>query len=495
MKKLAIVIVAAVIILGGAGYWFFEARASTRTKFKVDEVKRDRLLATIGSTGTLQAIEAVDVGAQVLGRVLYIGPDENTASKIIDWGSEVQGATIDKDGKMVPKTGTLLARIDPVLYEAQRDAAQASVWQAKANVEQARAAIEAAKGDVGVKEAVLEQANADWKTRAEALSKAEPIRGPGGVEYRAITQAEVDQFKQQYFSAKNNLVLSKANLESSKAMLKTNEALVKVNEANLANAQANLDYCEIRAPCNGKVIDRRVNVGQTVVASLSAPSLFLIAKDIKKMEVWATVNEVDVGRIKLKKDKDGKLIGPDVVYTVDAVQGKIFKGRVVPQGKLPFRLNAVMNSNVVTYTVVVSVINEDEELKPYMTANLSFIVEDKENALLVPNAALRWQPAKHQVAPDQRDKYLEIKNRKPSATDPQDIGFIWSPREDGFVAYTQVKIGSGDGSRTEILSALDGGAVPEGTKVIVGEFRAGQGSGSEANPFATKMFGNTPKKD
>lgn len=494
MKRLAFVVVVAAVVLAGTAYWFIEARAGSRPQFKLDEIKRDRLIATVGSTGTLQAIEAVDVGAQVLGRVLFIGKDANTASGIIDWGSEVVGGEIDKEGKMKPGTGTLLARIDPVLYEAQRDAAKASVWQAQANVEQAKAAIEAAKGDVGVKTAILKQAERDWRLRAEVLAKAEPIPGPGGTQYRAITQAEVDQFEQQYHTAENNLVLSKANLESAKATLKTNEALVKVQEANLANAQANLDYCEIRAPCNGKVIDRRVNVGQTVVASLSAPSLFLIAKDIRKMEVWATVNEVDVGRIKLTKDKDGKLIGPEVIYTVDAIQGKVFKGRVVPQGKLPFRLNAVMNSNVVTYTVVVSVQNDEEELKPYMTANLSFIVEDKQNALLVPNAALRWQPKPTQIAPEQREKYLELKSRKPSPTDPQDNGYIFTPRQDGFVEYLQVKIGAGDGSRTEILSTVDGGSVPDGTRVIVGEYRPGQGGGSEANPFANKMF-SAPKKD
>ena len=234
------------------------------------------------------------------------------------------------------------------------------------------------------------------------------------------------------------------------------------------------------------MIDRRVNVGQTVVASLSAPSLFLIAKDLKQMEVWATVNEVDVGRIHA---------GQEVKFTVDAFPGRIYHGKVVPQGKLPFRLNAVMNSNVVTYTVVVSMDNKDELLKPYMTANVAFIVADKENALLVPNAALRWQPAKQQIDPDQRDKYFEMKNKKRSPTDAdaQDQGFLWVQGVDGFVKYIQVRTGMNDGARTEILAVIGNGDLPERTPVIVGEGRAGARSDS-ANPFATQIFKPKPKE-
>ena len=133
-----------------------------------------------------------------------------------------------------------------------------------------------------------------------------------------------------------------------------------------------------------------------MVASLSAPSLFLIAKDLSKMEVWATVNEVDVGKIHGRQDGQvhrGCLPGPGLP-----------RARSSRRANCPFRLNATMNQNVVTYTVVVSVDNEDGLLRPYLTTNLSFIVADKNNALLVPNAALRWQPAKRPDCPGrQRD--------------------------------------------------------------------------------------------
>src|SRR5208283_872004 len=133
-----------------------------------------------------------------------------------------------------------------------------------------------------------------------------------------------------------------------------------------------------------------------------------VAKDLSKMEVWATVNEVDVGKIK---------VGQDVNFTVDAYQGEVYHGKVVPQGKLSKRLNATMNQNVVTYTVVVSVDNKDLKLDPYLTTNLSFIIEDKKNALLVPNAALRWQPSQKQIAPEVRDAYNKLRGKKRSPTD------------------------------------------------------------------------------
>ncbi len=307
MKKF-IVLVMLVAILGVLGYWQWQQRAKPRTNYNFAEAKRGRLEATVGSTGTLQPRETVDIGAQVLGRIIFIGKDSNTKSGIVDWGSEVEGPVVDSSDKVV-KPGTVLAQIDPSLYEATRNSALASVKSAQA--------------DVLVKTANLYSATRDW-------GRAEKLFGTSGV-----AQAEYDQFKATYEAAKANLELSKSN--------------VGLAEANLKNAQTNLDYCTISAPVNGVVIDRRVNVGQTVVASLSAPSLFLIAKDLSQMEVWATVNEVDVGKIHA---------GQDVRFTVDAFPGRIYHGTVVPQGKLPFRLNATMNQNVVTYTVVVSVDNE-----------------------------------------------------------------------------------------------------------------------------------------
>jgi HlyD family secretion protein len=348
-------------------------------------------------------------------------------------------------------------------------------------VKSAEAAVEAAKADFKQKTAISEQATNDWE-RARNLFKTE-----------GVSKAEYDQFHAAYDVAQANLKSSSANIDVAKANLGKAQADVKTAEASLKTAKTNLAYTQITAPVNGTVIDRRVNVGQTVVSSLSAPSLFLIAKDLSKTEVWATVNEVDVGKIKIDSDPNRK----NVKFTVDAYPGRVYHGRVVPQGRLPFRLNASMIQNVVTYTVVVSVDdkeNQDGALRPYMTANLTFLVGEKDNALLVPNAALRWQPARDQIAPDVREAYARIRGKKRAANDPGalDRGIVWVKGDDGFVRFIEVRTGLSDSVNTEIVEALNGGKLPEHTRVIVGESRNGGASDKEANPFVAQPFG--PKK-
>ena len=168
-------------------------------------------------------------------------------------------------------------------------------------------------------------------------------------------------------------------------------------------AQINLGYCDIKSPVKGTIVDRRVNVGQTVVSSLSASSLFLLAKDLSRIQVWASVNEADIGRIHP---------GVKVRFNVDAYPNDTFVGEV-----LQIRLNATMTQNVVTYTVVVTTENKDMKLLPYMTASLLFEIDRHENVLKVPNAALRWKPRPKQIAPDIRAETLAAMNRPKQADD------------------------------------------------------------------------------
>src|SRR5262249_55201586 len=158
------------------------------------------------------------------------------------------------------------------------------------------------------------QAEADWL-------RAEKLYATGGIQ------------KQEYDTYEANVKVTRANVGVSSANVRVSTAQVGVAQSNMKTARTNLNYATITSPVSGVVIDRRVNVGQPVVASLSAPSLFLIAKDLSQMEVWATVNEVDVGKIK---------VGQDVKFTVDAYPGHQYKGKVVPQGKHSKRLNASM---------------------------------------------------------------------------------------------------------------------------------------------------------
>lgn len=223
----------------------------------------------------------------------------------------------------------------------------------------------------------------------------------------------------------------------------------------MKQAEINLDWTRIRSPVKGVIIDRRVNVGQTVVASLNAPSLFLIAKDLKHLQVWVSVNEADIGKIRKEQA---------VRFTVDAFPGEVFAGKVAQ-----IRLNATMTQNVVAYTVVVTTDNPDGKLLPYLTANVQFEVGRRKDVLLVPNAALRWRPQPQWIAADAREK-TPLQKPGSHETPPgdrtrqqQEPRHVWV--QDGkFVRPVAVETGLSDGVMTEII----GGDVKEGMQIVVG---------------------------
>jgi HlyD family secretion protein len=249
-------------------------------------------------------------------------------------------------------------------------------------------------------------------------------------------------------------------------------------EATLRRASQNLDYCTIKSPVKGVIIDRRVNIGQTVVASLNAPSLFLLAKDLKRLQIWAAVNEADIGNIHP---------GQPVTFTVDAHPGVTFKGEV---GKI--RLNATMTQNVVTYTVEVDTDNADGRLIPYLTANLKFLVAERKNVLLVPNAALRWKPLPDQIAPEFRQQPAKKGGKKSGegqalaqkGQDNQAVGTLFVAKG-GYVQPVKVRLGPTDGSLTEI----QGPEIKEGMQVVIAEQQKGEnGTSGSASPFAPQLF-------
>ncbi len=332
-SRFTVIAIGVAALLGGLGAWHLYGEREPVTKLRTVPVKRADLLATIGATGTVEPEEVVDVGAQVAGQINEFGTDVN--GKPVDYGSVVD-------------EGTVLAQIDDSLYAADVQQAQANLNSAEANVVQSQAK--------------LNQARQDWE-RAQKLGPSE-----------ALAPSAYDQYK--------------ANFEVAKANLGVSQAAVAQTQAALNRARRNLGYCTIKSPVKGVIIDRRVNIGQTVVSSLNAPSLFLIAKDLKRIQVWVSVNEADIGNIHP---------GQDVTFTVDAFPGQDFHGQV---GKV--RLNASMTQNVVTYTVVVNTDNADGKLLPYLTANVQFISGRRENVLAVPNAALRWEPQANDIAPEFR---------------------------------------------------------------------------------------------
>ena len=315
-------------------------------QFKTDAVARGNLNTVITATGTLEPVEVVDVGAQVQGQLDYFGKDAKQSNKTIDYGSEVD-------------VGTLLAHIDDSLYVADVDSAKANVSASHANVQKAEAAL-------GQLKAQLTKAAADWKRAQQAGTSA------------GLSASDIDTYR-------SNFEVAVANLADGQAAVLQAQTGVQSAEAALEKSEKTLGYCTITSPVKGTIVDRRMNIGQTVVAALNAPSLFLIAKDLKNMQVWASVNEADIGNIHP---------GQDVTFTVDAFPSQIFHGTV---GKV--RLNATMTQNVVTYTVEINTDNSSGKLLPYLTANVVFSLDQRSNVLMASNAALRWSPQESEMSP------------------------------------------------------------------------------------------------
>ncbi len=403
--------------------------------FRTARVERGTLIAAISATGTLEPEEVIDVGAQIAGQIRAFGTDIN--GNTVDYGSVVE-------------EGTVLALIDDSLYAAD-------VAIAKAQLDQARAGLLRARADLEQLTARLYQAERDW-ARAQKLGPSE-----------ALAASSYDAYRSAYETAQAQVSVGKA------AVVQAQSAVAQA-EAALKRAERNLGYCTIRSPVKGVIIDRRVNIGQTVVASLNAPSLFLIAKDLKRMQIWASVNEADIGHIRP---------GQKVTFTVDAYPGQVFSGEVSK-----VRLNATMTQNVVTYTVEVTTDNKDGKLLPYLTANVKFELDRREHALLVPNAALRWYPKPEQMAPDVRKKLtgeqhpIGSEDQSNAATAEGRQRTLWV-QDGSFVRPVYVAVGLSDGTLTEI----QGDKVEEGMEVIVGEQAriSKTGSGQTNSPFAPQL--------
>jgi HlyD family secretion protein len=319
MKRSLGIGLAALVFVGGAVgiyQWRKRSAASAGPRYETVAVDRGSIIAKVTATGTLSALVTVQVGTQVSGRIKQIN---------VDFNSPV-------------KKGQVIAKIEPELFAAALESARAN-WLA-------------AQGTVTKLEAQAENAKLQ-RDRAEAL-----------FERKAIAQADLDTARATQRAAEGDVVAAKGNLAQAKA--------------SLHQAEVNLNYTTIVSPTTGVVISRSVDVGQTVAASLAAPTLFLIAEDLTKMQVDTSVAEADIGKLKP---------GMEATFTVDAYPTKTFKGTVRQIRNAP-----QTQQNVVTYDAVIDVANPNLELKPGMTANVTFVFDHRENVLRVANAALRFQP-------------------------------------------------------------------------------------------------------
>lgn len=426
MKKLIRICVIAVVILILAGLgWFGYRKFYPKTppvRFNTEKLARMDIASTISATGTVEPEELVNVGAQVSG-------------KIIEFGRDMQKNEVDYRSPV--KAGMLLARIDDAVYDAEMRSANAQKMKAEA-------AILSAKANIAYSKAKLALAERNWK-RAQTLWPK-----------KAMSESDYESYKAELDAAKATVSINEASLSDARASLSSATAAYD-------KAKRNLEYCTITSPVDGVIIDRRVSIGQTVVSNMSASSMFLIAKDLKRMQVWVSVNEADIGSL-----RDGM----PVEFIVDAFPNETFVGKVHK-----IRLNATMSQNVVTYVVEVSTDNSSGRLLPYLTANVKFILEQRKDVLAVSNAALRFRPDPAMIPKEYQDSVKTPVRGGKERT-------VWV-RNGKDIRPVTVTVGLNDGVMTEIVS----GNLKEGDEVIVGTIAVAQKGKMQANagsPFLPK---------
>ena len=363
-----------VLVLGGAaggGYLYYEGQQQP-PRYMTAAVERGAIATTVNATGVVNAVTTVQVGSQVSGTIQKL---------FVDFNSPV-------------REGEVITQIDPAPLATKVAQGRANVASAMAAVQVAQATTINAKATVETAQANAESARANIDKSKVGLADARRIleRNKEMARKSLIAQNELDTAQATYDGAVAQLKASEAQLEATAGQFKSAlaqqrlaaaqemAAAAQVDQAKAAlqAAELDLEHTTIRAPVNGIVVSRSVDVGQTVAASLQAPTLFLIAQDLTQMQVDTNVSEADIGRVQ---------VGQTATFTVDAYQNTTFTGRVTQVRNAPITVQ-----NVVTYDAVVQVANPDLQLKPGMTANISFLIAERKDVVRVPTAALRFQP-------------------------------------------------------------------------------------------------------
>ena len=520
-------IIAAVML---AGFYFWGSDAST-PQYMTARVERGNLRNTVTATGALQAVTTVQVGSQASGTIAALYADFNS----------------------VVKKGQVIAQLDPSTAKAQVDQARANLQQARASLANAQAAVVnsragvsdaqarslAARSTVQNNQAGVSGAQANVAVlkaqQDDALSllkQQESLLKAGVIAQRdydvAMTAyrtaearynqavAQLDQAKLAEQSASSaGIAQSQAAIEQSQAQVQQSQAQVQQAAAQVQQAQAqlslaevNLSHTTIASPIDGVVVSRDVNVGQTVAASLSAPTLFTIANDLTQMQVIANIDQADIGLVEQAKS---------VRFTVDAFPGKDFDGKIAEM-----RLNPVNVQNVVTYNVVINVENPEQKLKPGMTANLTITIDERNNVLKVPNSALRFTPqrsgnatagqSQNRQGQSERGEGAQGQRRQRQQGDnaaggsggdsagrgnfapasapvlPGQTRIVWVLGQNGQLERRRITVGLSDGAATEVVD----GDLQEGDMVITGQTISGSSS-AQNNQSRPPGFGNTPR--
>ncbi len=403
MRKVLVLV--ALLAAGGLAWWGLrEEQAAAGGAWRTARVERDDLLLEVTATGTLQPVTQVQVGTQVTGVVQALHADFNSRVR----------------------QGEVVAQIDPAQFNARVASDRANLVRARADVQRVQALLKQAERELGRQTALV----------ADGL----------------VTESEHDA--------------ALTNRDSLVAQVEVARASVEQQEAALAVSEVNLQYTTIVSPIDGIVISRAVDVGQTVSASTSAPTIFVIAADLERMQVQANVSEADIGRV---------VTGQEVAFHVDAFPGEAFAG-VVSQ----VRLASTTVQNVVTYTVLVDAPNPGGRLLPGMTADLSFEIDRADDVLLVPDSALRFEPEEHGGGEARRGGTAhgngggngargprgegEPGGRAPAADGPAAGHGRVHVLRDGALVEVAVQTGLSDGLRTAVI----GGDLHEGDEVVTG---------------------------
>src|SRR4051812_44025796 len=521
-KKHFIIGGGAIVAVALAAFYFWGGQSSA-PQYLTAKVERGNLRNTVTATGTLQAVTTVQVGSQASGTISALYADYNS----------------------VVKKGQVVAQLDPAVSKAQVEQARANLQQAQASLAQAKAGVANSRAGVSDAQARAQgasstaQNNQAGVTAAQAnlavlkaqqddalslLKQQQSLVKSGIIAQRDLEVAQtayktaqaryeqgVAQLNQaqlsQQMSASSGIAQSQAQVQQSQAQVGQSQAQVQAAEAQVQQAAAalqlaevNLAHTTIASPIDGVVVSRDVNVGQTVAASLSAPTLFTIANDLTKMQVIANIDKADIGLVENAKS---------VKFSVDAFPGKDFEGKIEQM-----RLNPQTVQNVVTYNVVIDVDNPEQKLKPGMTTNLTFTIDERNNVLKVPNSALRfmpqdagqrtgnggnsnWQGRRQQGANGGNGGNSSSGQSARSgnggdvqfarATDPVLAGqtrSVWVIGQDGTPQRRRIKIGLTDGASTEVVE----GNLVEGEMVITGQTLSSGAAKSNTNAASAPGF-------
>ncbi|HYG12025.1 MAG TPA: efflux RND transporter periplasmic adaptor subunit [Pyrinomonadaceae bacterium] len=541
-KLLIAVFAVALVALAGYSYWGSGASAA---EYMTAKVERGNLRNSVTATGTVQAVTTVQVGSQASGTISALYADFNSTVK----------------------KGQVIAQLDPSTTQAQVAQARANLIQARAGLEQARAGVAQSRAGIsqsraGVTDAQAKalaahstvqsqqagvasaQANlavlkAQLDDAASVLRQEELLATSGVVSQREVETARTNyrtaearynqaaaQVQQAQLSAQSSsssgIVQSQAVIEQAQAQVQQTQAQAQNATAQVQNAVAqvqqaeaalrlseiNLSHTTIRSPIDGVVVSRDVDVGQTVAASLSAPTLFTIAQDLTQMQVIANIDQADIGLVEQAKGAN---------FNVDAFPGEEFKGTIQQ-----IRLNPVSAQNVVTYNVVIDVSNPEQKLKPGMTANLTITIDERDNVVKVPNAALRFTPqtsaargARNGAGGQNsrrgaaqtgntgdagsaagegagRGENAGERQRVTPPTSPVLAGQtrrVWVMGQDGQPQPRRITVGLSDGTATEVT----GGDLREGETVITGQTISGAGGSAQSNSQTAPGFGGAPR--